>query len=93
MKERNGWNDNTDCFANFDKKLFVSCCIDRILKEKYSMNHKIENVLREHNISRLCHMTEIDKFFSILYGDTGILANYFYDGISRYRNDLEKRDG
>lgn len=30
------------------------------------MNQKIENVLLEHNISRLCHMIQIDKLFSIL---------------------------
>ena len=49
------------------------------------MNQKIENVLLEHNISRLCHMTQIDKLFSILYGDTGIWANDFYEGTSMYR--------
>ena len=42
------------------------------------MNQKIENVLLEHYISRLCHMIQIDKLFSILYGDTGIWANDFY---------------
>lgn len=57
------------------------------------MNQKIENVLLEHNVSRLCHMTQIDKLFSILYGDTGIWANDFYEGTSMYRNDLERRDG
>lgn len=57
------------------------------------MNQDIENVLLEHNISRLCHMTQIDKLFSILYGDTGIWANDFYEGTGMYRNDLERRDG
>lgn len=57
------------------------------------MNQYIGKVLNEHKISRLCHMTQIDKLFSILYGDTGIWANDFYNGTALYRNDLERRDG
>lgn len=57
------------------------------------MNQDIENVLLEHNIRWLCHMTQIDKFFSILYGDTGIWANDFYEETGMYRNDLERCDG
>lgn len=57
------------------------------------MNQNVKNVLLEHNITRLCNMTQIDKLFSILYGDTGIWANDFYLGSSMYRNDLERRDG
>ena len=42
------------------------------------MNQKIENVLLEHNISRLCHMTQIDKLFSILYGDMMNFNKIYY---------------
>ena len=54
---------------------------------------EIDIALRKHNISRLCHMTQIDKLFSILYGDNGIWASDFYKGSVMYRNDMERRDG
>ena len=57
------------------------------------MKKNIEKVLQKHNVSRLCHITQIDKLFSILYRDTGIWANDFYEGTSMYRNDFERRDG
>lgn len=42
------------------------------------MNQKIENVLLEHHINRLCHMTQIDKLFSILYGDMMNFNKIYY---------------
>lgn len=57
------------------------------------MKQNIETVLAEHNIRRLCHMTQLDKLFSILYGGTGIWATDFYEGTGLYKNDSERRDG
>lgn len=55
--------------------------------------YEIGRTLEEHRIRRLCHMTQIDKLFSILYGDEGILATAFCNSKSMYRNDMDRLDG
>lgn len=58
--------------------------------DRYS---EIGRILDEHRISRLCHMTQIDKLFSILYGEEGIWATAFCNSKSMYRNDMDRYDG
>lgn len=48
--------------------------------------YEIGRTLENHHVSRLCHITQIDKLFSILYGDEGILATDFCDSKSMYYN-------
>lgn len=55
--------------------------------------YEIGRILEEHCVSRLCHITQIDKLFSILYGNEGIWATDFCDSKSMYRNDLDRLDG
>lgn len=54
---------------------------------------EIMETLNTHHVTRLCHMTQIDKLFSILCGDSGIWASDFYEGTAMYHNDCERRDG
>lgn len=55
--------------------------------------YEIGRTLKNHHVSRLCHITQVDKLFSILYGDEGILATDFCDSKSMYRNDVDRMDG
>lgn len=55
--------------------------------------YEIGRTLEEHCIRRLCHMTQIDKLFSILYEDEGIFATAFCNSKSMYRNDKDRLDG
>ena len=55
--------------------------------------YEIGRILEEHGVSRLCHITQIDKLFSILYGNEGIWATDFCNSKSMYKNDMDRMDG
>lgn len=55
--------------------------------------YEIGRTLEKYCIRRLCHMTQIDKLFSILYEDEEILATAFCNSKSMYRNDKDRFDG
>lgn len=53
----------------------------------------IEETLRQRGITRLCHMTQIDKAIDILTTDAGILAIDFIEEGTVYQNDKDRLDG
>jgi hypothetical protein len=53
----------------------------------------IENILDKRGVNRLCHITQIDKLFSIMYDKSGIWANDFLSKNEMYCNDLDRMDG
>lgn len=53
----------------------------------------IKKIITQREISRLCHITQINKVISILCTDGGILATDFIDENCLFRNDMERLDG
>ncbi len=59
----------------------------------YAYKHEIATVIAQRNITRLCHMTQINKVVEILCGGDGILATNFIEDNDRFRNDRDRLDG
>ncbi len=54
---------------------------------------EIQNEITKRGVTRLCHMTSMRNLISILYKDTGILANDFMEEEIIHRNDPDRMDG
>lgn len=54
---------------------------------------QIQNEIKKRGITRLCHMTQIEKLILILEGDTGILADDYIEEKNLHKNDQDRLDG
>ena len=56
-------------------------------------NDEIRRILHNQNVSRLCHMTQINNLMPIMYAETGIMATDFIDETDLFRNDRDRLEG
>ena len=77
--------------------MYRACSVSQV-NSIYKMDlmnktHMIQAFLNQRGVTRLCHMTQIEKIIEMIANGNGIVANEFLQDFSKFINDHERLDG